>query len=236
MDKSEYTDDELPSSTSFHPLKNEHTCVEERPSVENTTVTGSEDLKINPIGARGWRAPCSYDKPIELESDDRLEDDSNLDNGYTPRVVTSGKQRYDASNVDNIINGIKPPTLKRPRPNSISTFIPCQTRTLQLLHNEDEADIREFVCDSDPSESGADDIYSKRRKVSTPQGSRIISRNNLSQLSPPVSDDDEDSEEDDKTLSTSLDAILTSSSRSTPASEITSLIELEVCLVVTDVD
>ncbi|KAH6712169.1 hypothetical protein BKA61DRAFT_691881 [Leptodontidium sp. MPI-SDFR-AT-0119] len=47
---------------------------------------------------------------------------------------------------------------------------------------------------------------------------------------------EEDSEEDDRTLGTSLDARLTSFTRSTPASEVTSLIELEVCLVLTDVD
>ena len=47
---------------------------------------------------------------------------------------------------------------------------------------------------------------------------------------------DEDSEEDEGTLSSSLDARLTSSSQSAPGSEVPSPTELEVCPVVTEVD
>ena len=49
-------------------------------------------------------------------------------------------------------------------------------------------------------------------------------------------DNNKDSKEDNRILNISLDARLTSSSRSTPASEITSLIEFKVCPVVTDID
>ncbi|KAH6704183.1 hypothetical protein BKA61DRAFT_183609 [Leptodontidium sp. MPI-SDFR-AT-0119] len=110
-------------------------------------------------------------------------------------------------------------------PDSISSLLP---------RNEDEEGSRELV--SHPGKARADDICSKRRKVSTPQGRWTVSSNNPSQPSPSVSDGEEDSEEDDRTLGTSLDARLTSSTRSTPASEVTSPTELEVCPVLTDVD
>jgi len=124
-------------------------------------------------------------------------------------------------------------TIIRQRSNSpLSTSTSRNSITSLLPRNEDKEG-RELV--SDPGESRANDICSKQRKVSTLQGWRIVSYNNSSQLSPPLSEDDEDSKEGDGTLSISLDARLTSSSRSTPASEVTSLTD-KVCLIVTDVD
>jgi len=128
-------------------------------------------------------------------------------------------------------------TIKQQRSNSLpSTSASRYSSTSLLPCYKDEKDSRELVSNSDPEELSADDICSKQRKVSTLQGRRIVSCNNLSQLSPPMLDDDEDSKEDDETLSISLDARHTSSSRSTPASKITFLTELQVYLVITDVD
>lgn len=116
--------------------------------VETTAVTGNhQDLNSNPISARMWRALVSCgrcaqffvvypanrttDKPVELDSNDRSEDNSNLDNGHTPRIVTGRQLSYNASyqehlptisnhkahehGVDGIINKSKPQTVKRQR-------------------------------------------------------------------------------------------------------------------------
>jgi len=70
-----------------------------------------------------------------------------------------------------------------------STSTSRDSITSLLPRNEDEEGSRELV--SDPGKSRADDISSKRRNVSAPQGCKIVSRNNLSQPSPPLSEDDE---------------------------------------------
>ncbi|KAH7370276.1 hypothetical protein BKA65DRAFT_471497 [Rhexocercosporidium sp. MPI-PUGE-AT-0058] len=119
---------------------------------------------------------------------------------------------------------------------SVTLTSTLERRELPELPNEDEEGSRELVSDSDPEDLRADDTCSKRRKVSTPQGRRIVSRNTLSPASPLVLDNDEDSEEDDGALSISLDARLIRFSRSTPTAKITSPTELEVRPVVTDVD
>ncbi|KAH7370234.1 hypothetical protein BKA65DRAFT_471464 [Rhexocercosporidium sp. MPI-PUGE-AT-0058] len=54
--------------------------------------------------------------------------------------------------------------------------------------------------------------------------------------SPPVLDDNENSKGGDRTFNISLDARLTSSSKSNTASGVTSPAELQVCPVVADVD
>jgi len=126
-------------------------------------------------------------------------------------------------------------TMKRQRSNSPpSTSTPVDSITSILPRDEDEEGSRELVSNS--SKSRPVGICSKRRKVSTPQGHWKVSRGSPSPSYPPVSDDNQDSEADHGTFSIPLDARHTSSSRSTPALEATSLAEVEVCPMLTDVD
>ena len=104
-----------------------------------------------------------------------------------------------------------------------------------LPYNEDERGSREIIYHGDPDRPRADNICSKRRKISALLGGGIFSCNKPSQLSPPLSED-EDSKEDNGTLSISIDTKLTSSSRTIPVSEYTSLTERQICPIVTDVD
>ncbi|PVH67793.1 hypothetical protein DL98DRAFT_264836 [Cadophora sp. DSE1049] len=191
--------------------------------------------------------------PIILHCDDESEEDNNLGPGHARCIGEGGQPGCDTFDMEhlplhstrtiyehgdggNSIDKARPhQTIKRQRSNSPpSTSTSLDSITSLLPRNEDEEGSRELITNS--GKSRADDICSKRRKVSTSQGRWKVSRNNPSQSSPPVSDDDEDSEGGGGTFSISLDARLTSSSRSNTASGVTSPAELQVCPVVTDVD
>ncbi|KAH7378933.1 hypothetical protein BKA64DRAFT_241722 [Cadophora sp. MPI-SDFR-AT-0126] len=194
------------------------------------------------------------DEPFILHSDGESEDDNNLVSGPARCIVEGGQPGYDTFDMEHppmlsiratyehgdgnigIDKTISHQTMKRQRsisPSSTSTSSSRGSIMSLLPRNEDEEGSRELV--SEAGESG-DDICSKRRKVSTPQGRRTVSCNDPSQPSGTLSVGDEDCGEDDGTLSSSLDARLTSFSRSPPASEVTSRTELDVCPMVTDVD
>jgi hypothetical protein len=193
------------------------------------------------------------DEPIILQCDDVSEEDNNLGPGHARCIVEGGQPGCGTFDMEHLPilstrtihehgdggNAIGKTTthqtIKRQRSNSPpSTSTSRDSITSLLPRNDDEEGSRDLISDS--GEPRADDICSKRRKVSTTQGRRTVCCNDPSQPSGTLSVGDEDCEEDDGTLSISLDARLTSSSRSTPASEVTSPTELEVCPMVTDVD
>ncbi|KAH9203893.1 hypothetical protein DL95DRAFT_471980 [Leptodontidium sp. 2 PMI_412] len=223
---------------------------EELPTVESTVGQGNNQaLDDSLLGSRGSQAGSTYDEPIILQCDDVSEEYNNLGPGHARCIVEGGQPGWGTFDMEHLpilstrmihehgdsgnATGKTTPhqTIKRQRSNSppsTSTSTSGDPVTSLLPRNDDE--------EGDSGEPRADGICSKRRKVSTPQGRGTVCCNDLSQPSGTLSVANEDSEEDDGTLSISLDARLTSSSRSTPASEVTSPIELEVCPVVTDVD
>ncbi|KAK0105991.1 hypothetical protein ONS95_004498 [Cadophora gregata] len=229
---------------------------EERPAVESTVGQGNnQGLNNILLGSRVSRAGSAHDDLIILYCDDESEENNNLGPGHARYIREGGQPGCDTFNIEHLpilstctiykhgdsgngINKAMPhQTIKRQRSNSpLSTSTSLDSITSLLPHNKDKEGSRELVSNS--GKSRADDICSKRRKVSTPQGRWKVSRNNLSQLSLLVSDDDEDSKGDNGTFSISLDARLTSSysSRSNTASGVTSPAELQVCPVVTNVD
>lgn len=248
-------DYEFPSLTQLLSSNSKLESAEERPVVKSTAGQGnSQTLDDSLLGSRGSRAGSTHDEPFILHSDGESEDDNNLVSGPARCIVEGGQPGYDTFDMEHppmlsiratyehgdgnigIDKTISHQTMKRQRsisPSSTSTSSSRGSIMSLLPRNEDEEGSRELV--SEAGESG-DDICSKRRKVSTPQGRRTVSCNDPSQPSGTLSVGDEDCGEDDGTLSSSLDARLTSFSRSPPASEVTSRTELDVCPMVTDVD
>ena len=151
--------------------------------------------------------------------------------------IPSTRMIHDRGDSGNATGKTTPHQTKRQRSNpppSTSTSTSGNLITSLLPRNDHEEGSRDIVSDS--GEPRADGICSKRRKFSTPQGRGTGCCNDPSQPSGTLSVANKDSEEDDGTLSISLDARHTSSSRSTPALEATSLAEVEVCPMLTDVD
>ena len=190
-----------------------------------------------------------------LLCDDKSAENNNLGPGHTRCIMEGGQPGCGTFDMDHLpisstrmihdhgdsgnATGKTTPhqTIKRQRSNSppsTSTSTSGDLITSLLPRNDYEEGSRDLVSDS--GEPRADGICSKRRKFSIPQGRGTVCCNDPSQPSGTLSVANKDSEEDDGTLSISLDARLISSSRSTPASEVTSPTELEVCPVVTDVD
>lgn len=198
----------------------------------------------------------TVENSIQLDSNNRSKVDSNLDISHAYYIVPSEKLSYNAFSQEHssrvlscIVDehgaddtiGITPPTIKRQRSKSLSTFIPHQLSTPPLLYSKNTKGNTEITC-SNFEEPANESIYSKRRKVSISQDCIIVSYNNLPQLSQPMSDDDsseksedEDSEEE-VTHSISVDTRFTSSSRTTPESDMTSPIESPLCPIDTDID
>ncbi|CZT11993.1 uncharacterized protein RAG0_15992 [Rhynchosporium agropyri] len=248
-------DCEFPSlSRSLSSTSNKLESAEERPAMEGTVGQGNnQDLDDILLASHVSQAGSAHDDTIVLYSDKDLGEDNNIGPGYARCIREGGQPGYDTCDMEYTSTisiratyehgdggmgndkDMSHQIMKRQRSNSPpSTSNSVDSITSILPRSENEKGSRELARNS--SKSRADDICSKRRKVSTPQGRWTISPNNPSQPSPPVSDSEKDSEEDNRTLSISLDARLTSSTRSTPASEVTSPTELEVCPVLTDVD
>lgn len=134
------------------------------------------------------------DEPIIFYSDDKSGDDDNFDTGHTSRTLDSAQPGNDVLDLesprplsnrttnehDNRNDGIdnnKPPhTTKRQR--SAPPFCNANLNhasTPPLPHNKDGKDSRENIRYSDRNEPGDEDIWSKRRKVSTSLGGSIDS-------------------------------------------------------------
>jgi len=247
-------DNEFSSLTRLLSSNGKLESAEGRPALDSIVGQGNNQaLDDILLGSRGSRAGSTHDDPMILHCDDESEEDNNLGPGHA-RCIGEGRQpggdTFDMEHLPILstctihehgdgANGIGKAmphqTIKRQRSNSApSTSTSRDSITSLLRRNDDEEGSRGLV--NDAGESRGNDICSKRRKVSTPQSRRTISCNDPSQPSRTLSVGDEDSEEDEGTLSSSLDARLTSSSQSAPGSEVPSPTELEVCPVVTEVD